>query len=129
MDGSLEAILDVLETYDDHSKCKLDIVHYGVGNISETDIEMAEAFKGLVYAFNVDCLFSVRALLKEKNMKIKNHNVIYKMIDDIKEEINNRIPSAQKEEELGIKTHLFPIFISFILKIVKLILFNRLLLC
>jgi translation initiation factor IF-2 len=46
VDGSVEAILDVLETYDGDSVCKLDLVHYGVGNVSETDVELAAAFKG-----------------------------------------------------------------------------------
>jgi translation initiation factor IF-2 len=44
--GSVEAILDVLETYNGDSACKLDLVHYGVGNVSETDVEFADAFKG-----------------------------------------------------------------------------------
>lgn len=43
--GSVEAILDVLETYESN-QCKLDIIHYGVGNICVTDIEYADAFKG-----------------------------------------------------------------------------------
>jgi len=46
VDGSLEAILDVIETYDDQERCKLSLVHYGVGNVNETDIEMASAFEG-----------------------------------------------------------------------------------
>jgi Translation initiation factor 2 (IF-2; GTPase) len=44
--GSVEAILDVLETYDGDATCKLNLVHYGVGNVSETDVELADAFKG-----------------------------------------------------------------------------------
>jgi len=44
--GSVEAILDVLETYDCDAACKLNLVHYGVGNVSETDVELADAFKG-----------------------------------------------------------------------------------
>lgn len=43
--GSVEAILDVLETYES-KQCKLDIIHYGIGNVSVTDIEYADAFKG-----------------------------------------------------------------------------------
>lgn len=43
--GSIEAILDVLETYNS-DKCKLDIIHYGVGNVNMTDIEYASTFNG-----------------------------------------------------------------------------------
>jgi translation initiation factor IF-2 len=42
----VEAILDVLETYDGDSACKLNLVHYGIGNVSETDVELADTFKG-----------------------------------------------------------------------------------
>lgn len=37
--------MDVLETYES-DQCKLDIVHYGIGNVSVTDIEYADAFQG-----------------------------------------------------------------------------------
>lgn len=47
VDGSVEAILDVLDTYNSNSQCKLDVVHYGVGNVNENDIELAEIFDGL----------------------------------------------------------------------------------
>nr|CAD7574580.1 unnamed protein product [Timema californicum] len=46
VDGSVEAILDVLETYDCNADCTLNLIHYGVGMVSETDIELAEIFKG-----------------------------------------------------------------------------------
>jgi hypothetical protein len=46
VDGSVEAILDVLDTYDGNAACKLDLVHYGVGNVSETDVEFADTFNG-----------------------------------------------------------------------------------
>nr|KAG5699746.1 hypothetical protein BaRGS_014162 [Batillaria attramentaria] len=45
VDGSVEAILDILDSYDS-KKCRLDLVHYGVGNVTENDVEMAEAFQG-----------------------------------------------------------------------------------
>lgn len=45
MIGSVEAILDVLDTYEG-KLCKLDIIHYGIGNVNITDIEYADAFKG-----------------------------------------------------------------------------------
>lgn len=46
VDGSVEAILNILDSYDADSECKLDIIHFGMGDISETDISLAEAFNG-----------------------------------------------------------------------------------
>jgi len=45
VDGSLEAILDILQTYNS-PHCQLHLLSYGVGNITESDIEMAATFNG-----------------------------------------------------------------------------------
>lgn len=46
VDGSVEAILNILDSYDCEDECKLDIVYFGMGDISENDINLAEAFNG-----------------------------------------------------------------------------------
>lgn len=46
VDGSVEAILNILESYDADDQCQLDVVHFGVGDISERDINLAETFSG-----------------------------------------------------------------------------------
>lgn len=46
--GSVEAILDIFDTYPEEKSCHLDVVHYGVGPITETDLELAETFNGNV---------------------------------------------------------------------------------
>lgn len=46
VDGSVEAILNILESYDADDQCELDVVHFGVGDISERDINLAEMFSG-----------------------------------------------------------------------------------
>lgn len=46
VDGSVEAILNILDSYDCEDECKLDIVYFGMGDISENDITLAEAFNG-----------------------------------------------------------------------------------
>ncbi|XP_052756444.1 translation initiation factor IF-2, mitochondrial [Galleria mellonella] len=101
VDGSVEAILDILETYDEHDRVRLDLVHYGVGPVTPNDIEIAEAFSAVVYAFNVECPSSLTVEAKKKNIAIKKYNIIYKLVDDVKEEITARIPKRQEEEVLG----------------------------
>ncbi|XP_060841242.1 translation initiation factor IF-2, mitochondrial isoform X1 [Rhopalosiphum padi] len=98
--GSVEAILDVLETYESN-QCKLDIIHYGVGNVCVTDIEYADAFKAIVYAFNVDSLKDAEENAKQNGITIKQHNIIYKLVDDIKEEMNNCLPPVEVEDIQG----------------------------
>ncbi|XP_049877575.1 translation initiation factor IF-2, mitochondrial isoform X2 [Pectinophora gossypiella] len=101
VDGSVEAILDILETYDEHERVRMDLVHYGVGPVTPNDIEIAEAFNAVIYAFNVECSAALAAEAKKKNIEIKQHNVIYKLVDDVKLQLSARIPVTQREEILG----------------------------
>ncbi|XP_037971328.2 translation initiation factor IF-2, mitochondrial [Plutella xylostella] len=101
VDGSVEAILDILETYDEHDRVRLDLVHFGVGQVTPSDLEVADAFNAVIYAFNVDCPPAVTVEAKKSNIAIKHHNIIYKLIDDIKDEISMKIPKKQEEEFVG----------------------------
>lgn len=100
VDGTVEAILDTLATYNS-SQCDLDIVQEGVGAITPNDIEMAEAFDAVIYAFNVPCSEPMRELAEATGVHIKEFNVIYKLIDDVKEEINKRLPAKEVEDVVG----------------------------
>lgn len=94
--GSVEAILDVLETYDRNDKCKLDVVHYGVGDITEGDIELAKTFNAIIYAFSVSTPVKV-----PKSVSIRPCNIIYRLIDDLKEEISGKLQPVEVEEVIG----------------------------
>ncbi|EDW81488.2 uncharacterized protein Dwil_GK10998 [Drosophila willistoni] len=95
--GSVEAILDVLETYNSNERCRLDIVHYGVGNVSEGDLELAKAFDAIIYAFAVETPQAKAA----GDVKIRSYNVIYRLIDDLKEQLSSKLPPVEVEEQLG----------------------------
>ncbi|PKU44673.1 translation initiation factor if- mitochondrial [Limosa lapponica baueri] len=101
VDGSVEAILNILDSYDADDECKLDIIHFGMGDISETDISLAEAFNGVVFGFSVKANDSIKQLAAKKGIKIKLHNIIYKLIEDLKEELNSRLPPSVVENTIG----------------------------
>ncbi|QQP57816.1 Translation initiation factor IF2_ mitochondriallike [Caligus rogercresseyi] len=88
--GSLEALLECLQTYDSHEEVKMDIVDFGVGEISER----------IIYAFNVPVSKSITSV--HLLDRIRSVNVIYKLIDDVKEEINARMPLVEAESENGV---------------------------
>lgn len=94
--GSVEAILDVLETYHDNDQVRLDIVHYGVGDVTEGDIELAKTFKAIIYAFSV----KVPKILP-KSVHCREVDIIYRLVDDLKEEISSKIPPLDVEENIG----------------------------
>lgn len=101
VDGTVEAILDVLDTYDSNTDCKLDVVHYGVGNVSESDVELARSFDAIIYGFNISVPSKVEQLAMSKNVPIKFHNIIYKLVDDLKLEISSKLPKKNVEQVLG----------------------------
>ncbi|XP_055373624.1 translation initiation factor IF-2, mitochondrial isoform X2 [Condylostylus longicornis] len=94
--GSVEALLDVIETYHSNDKCRLDVVHYGVGDVNETDIEFASTFKAIIYAFSVKRPSNV-----PKDVVIKEYNIIYRLIDDLKEEISKKLQPVEVEDLVG----------------------------
>ncbi|XP_066280409.1 translation initiation factor IF-2, mitochondrial-like [Branchiostoma lanceolatum] len=98
--GSIEAIMDTLASYDCEEDCKLKVIHSDVGAITESDVEMAAAFDGLVYGFNTRVPKDVAKLAEQKNVPIKMHKIIYRLFEDLKEELSAKLPT---KEELDIK--------------------------
>ncbi|XP_077574640.1 translation initiation factor IF-2, mitochondrial isoform X2 [Stigmatopora nigra] len=101
VDGSLEAIMNILETYDAHDQCQLDVVHVGVGDVSENDVGMAQAFGGAVYGFNVSASKAVLRAAERQDVPVKTHAVIYKLMDELKADIGGRLPPRVTREVLG----------------------------
>lgn len=105
VDGSLDAILNLLDSYDkdDRQPVKMDVIHYGVGPISDSDYIMASSFPNtIIYGFNVK-LADQKILVKAKKegTTIKLFNVIYHLVDDLKARISDKIPELDEEVEIG----------------------------
>ncbi|CAI5771344.1 translation initiation factor IF-2, mitochondrial [Podarcis lilfordi] len=101
VDGSVEAILNILDTYDADEECELDVVHCGIGDISENDINLAETFKGVVYGFNVDANKPIQQLAAKKGIKLKMHKIIYRLVEDLQAELSSTLPCSLEEHVLG----------------------------
>lgn len=106
VDGSLEALLELLDTYNENNKQPviLDIMHSGVGPITRNDLVLASSFSdSIIYGFNVK-LSDKNLILdaKRQGVDLKLFNVIYHLIDDLKSRISERIPDVEQEFEIGI---------------------------
>ncbi|XP_025017553.1 translation initiation factor IF-2, mitochondrial [Tetranychus urticae] len=101
--GSAEVLLDIIDAYpNDTSPIKLDLLHYGVGAVTENDIELAACFQNsVVYAFNVPISPQLLNLAKESKVKIKTYNVIYHFVDDLIRSINEMMPEKDDEVVIG----------------------------
>ncbi|ODM97605.1 Translation initiation factor IF-2, mitochondrial [Orchesella cincta] len=113
-DGSVEAILDVLDTYDCHSPMQDGCysLWYGscvhlllwatrVGDISESDVKLAEAFQACIYGFNVAIPEKLKPLCKELKVDYLLTNIIYRMVEGMVKDIEKRLPQKEKEEVVG----------------------------
>lgn len=104
VNGSLEVLLDIFDSFpNEHNPAKLNLVHYGMGDVTEHDIELASCFpNGIIYTFNTGVFTpSLLKLSKELNVSIKRFNVIYHLVDHLKEIIEQKMPFIEKEEVLG----------------------------
>ncbi|XP_032208042.1 translation initiation factor IF-2, mitochondrial isoform X3 [Mustela erminea] len=101
VDGSVEAIVNIMDTYDASHECELELVHFGVGDVSENDVNLAETFRGVIYGFNVNVGNVIQKSAAKKGVKIKLHKVIYHLIEDLQEELSSRLPCTVEEHPIG----------------------------
>ncbi|XP_045835339.1 translation initiation factor IF-2, mitochondrial isoform X1 [Meles meles] len=101
VDGSVEAIVNIMDTYDASHECELELVHFGVGDVSENDVNLAETFRGVIYGFNVNVGNVIQKSAAKKGVKIKLHKIIYHLIEDLQEELSSRLPCTVEEHPIG----------------------------
>ncbi|MDY3246090.1 translation initiation factor IF-2 [Campylobacter sp.] len=99
--GSLEAIKVSLEKLR-NDEIKVDIIHQGVGGITQSDIALASASaNSVILGFNVRPTGEVKELAKERGVSIKTYNIIYNLIDDVKALLGGLMSPVISQEELG----------------------------
>lgn len=101
VDGSVETLLNILESYDAQQQCQLEVVHFGIGDVSENDVNMAETFGGSIYGFNVAASRPMQQLAARKGVPLRLHNVIYKLIDELKDELSSKLPPLVSRNVIG----------------------------
>ncbi len=82
VDGSVEALADSLMKIS-HKEVKLNVIHSGVGTISESDIMLAAASGAVIIGFRVRPNLNARRLAEKEKVDIRTYNIIYDAIDDI----------------------------------------------
>ena len=81
--GSAEAIeSSIIKLSTD--EVKTNIIHKGVGAITESDVALANSSKGFIVGFNVRAIPQARDMAKQEGVDIKYYSIIYELIDDIK---------------------------------------------
>ncbi len=98
--GSLEAILQALNKIKTHDVA-VKVIHYGVGNISDTDVVMASASQALLIGFHVTANTYVKRLAEKEHVDIKDYTIIYKLTEDITAILSGMLEPEINVIELG----------------------------
>jgi translation initiation factor IF-2 len=98
--GSQEAIIESLKKIENEN-IKIDIVSKGLGNITESDVSSAEATGALLMGFSVLAPPQVQRFADEKKVQIKIFKIIYEVITEVKNKLNEIVKPEVIREDLG----------------------------
>jgi len=98
--GSVEALVGELQKIQ-HAEVRVNVIHTGVGGITESDVNLASASNALVIGFNVRPSADARALAEREGVDIRTYRVIYQLTDDIQQALVGMLSPVQTEETLG----------------------------
>jgi len=102
--GSLTSVVDSLRLVETGGQINLRIVGSGVGNISESDIRLAEGGSTIVYGFNVELPPAVKRLAMRDKVQVRIFRVIYELLDDARQSMEAMLAPEVVETEVGTLT-------------------------
>ncbi len=98
--GSLEALSDALAKLST-DEVKLSIIHSAVGAITESDVMLASASNAIIIGFNVRANPRVREIAEKENVDIRYYDVIYNVLQDVKNAMAGLLEPTYKEDVIG----------------------------
>ena len=99
-DGSIEALSDSFIKLSTE-KIKVNVIHKAVGQISESDVTLADASDALIIGFQVRPSSAARKLAEQEGVEINTYSVIYDAIDDVKSAMVGMLDKVKKEVVTG----------------------------
>ncbi|MGE0256365.1 MAG: translation initiation factor IF-2 [Alphaproteobacteria bacterium] len=98
--GSVEAIAGALGNLGT-SEVRARLLHVGVGGITESDVSLAAASRGLIVGFNVRAIPQARDQAKRDGVEIRYYSVIYDVVDDVRALLEGKLKPSIEETPLG----------------------------
>jgi translation initiation factor IF-2 len=98
--GSIEAIVGELAKIQ-HPEVRVNVIHQGVGGITENDVMLASASGGMILGFNVRPNAETRGLADREGVEVRTYNVIYKLTEDIQQALVGMLTAVTTEETIG----------------------------
>ncbi len=98
--GSYEALAGSLRKLSTN-EVRVDVLHSGVGGVTESDVNLAIASGAVIIGFNVRADATARKLAEHEGIEIRYYNIIYDAIDDVKAALSGMLAPEQKENVIG----------------------------
>ena len=100
VDGSVEALTDSLQKLST-DEIEINIIHKGVGAITESDVLLASASDAIVIGFNVRPMGNAREIAEKEEIDIRSYSIIYDAINDVKDAMEGMLSPEMREEVTG----------------------------
>ncbi len=98
--GSAEAIQVVVQKLA-HEEVKVRVLLSSVGQITESDVQLAKASSAVIIAFNVRATSQARDLAQRENVDIRYFSIIYQVADDVEKLVKGKVAPKAREKFLG----------------------------
>jgi len=98
--GSMEAIIGSLQKIK-NNKVLVDIIHYGTGIISESDIMLAKASEAIVIGFHIEMNNEAERVADDEGVEVRLYDIIYKMLEDIEMAVEGLMDPEYEDIEIG----------------------------
>ncbi|MDR1311621.1 MAG: translation initiation factor IF-2 [Burkholderiaceae bacterium] len=99
--GSQEALASAMQKLS-NDEVRLQVVHAGVGGITESDVNLAVASGAVIIGFNTRADANTRALAETHGIDIRYYNIIYDAIDDVRAAMSGMLTPEKREQTLGL---------------------------
>ncbi|HXZ93262.1 MAG TPA: translation initiation factor IF-2 [Burkholderiales bacterium] len=99
--GSQEAMVHAL-TRLSTEEVKVNVVHAGVGGITESDVNLAMASRAIIIGFNTRADATARRLIENAGVEVRYYNIIYEAVEEIKAALSGMLAPEKKEQVIGL---------------------------
>jgi translation initiation factor IF-2 len=99
--GSLTSVMDSLRLVDTGGEINLRVIGNGVGSVTENDVRLAAGSGAIIYGFNIDLPSAVKRLAMRDKVQVRLYRVIYELLDDARQSMEQMLAPEVIETEIG----------------------------
>ena len=98
--GTIDAVKYSLEKLNSDS-LKIKVVHAATGTVTESDVSLAKTAGAIIAGFNINVQMEIMNLVSREKVILRSYKIIYQLIDDVKDMIENKLKPQEIEKYIG----------------------------